>query len=106
MKCEKCGKEIENLLVDTFLRDGSDTDIEQPIIECEHNAAYIETTQNWTGYDLSEEEMFETITCPHCKQFPFKSTEIQVYDVVRVVCFKTEEGGRHEEIVGGADEVQ
>ena len=47
-------------------------------------------------YDLSEEEMFETITCPHCKQFPFKSTEIQVYDVVRVVCFKTEERGRHE----------
>lgn len=97
MKCEKCGKEIENLLVDTFLRDGSDTEIEQPIIECEHNAVYIETTKNWTGYDLSEEEMLETITCPHCKQFPFKSTEIQVYDVVRVVCFKTEEGGQHEE---------
>lgn len=46
MKCEKCGKEIENLLVDTFLRDGSDTEIEQPIIECEHNAVYIETTKN------------------------------------------------------------
>lgn len=54
-----------------------------------------ETTQNWTGYDLSEEEMLETITCPHCKQFPFKSKEIQVYDVVRVVCFKAEEGGQH-----------
>lgn len=106
MKCEKCGKEIGHLLVDTFLRDGSDTDIGQPIVECEHNAAYIETTQNWTGYDLSEGEMLETITCPHCKQFPFKSTEMQVYDVVRVVCFKTEERGRHEEIVGGADEVQ
>ena len=48
MKCEKCGKEIGHLLVDTFLYDGLDTDIEQPIIECEHNAAYIETTQNWT----------------------------------------------------------
>lgn len=96
MKCEKCGKEIGCLLVDTFLRDGSDTDIEQPIVECEHNAACIETTQNWTGYDLSEEEMLETITCPHCKQFPFKSTEIQVYDVVRVVCFKTEEDGQHD----------
>ena len=71
MKCEKCGKEIGHLLVDTFLYDGSDTDIEQPVIECEKNAAYIETTQNWTGYDLSE-------------------------DVVRVVCFKTEEGGQHE----------
>lgn len=29
--------------------------------------------------------------------FPFKSKEIQVYDVVRVVCFKTEEGGQHEQ---------
>jgi hypothetical protein len=106
VKCEKCGKEIENLLVDTFLRDGSDADIEQPIIECEHNAVYIETTKNWTGYDLSEGEMLETITCPHCKQFPFKSKEMQVYDVVRVVCFKTEEGGRREEVVGGVDEVQ
>lgn len=46
MKCEKCGKEIGHLLVDTFLYDGSDTDIEQPVIECEKNAAYIETTQN------------------------------------------------------------
>lgn len=67
MKCEKCGKEIKSLLVDTFLRDGSDVDIEQPITECEEDAAYIETTQNWTGYELSEEEMLDTITCPHCK---------------------------------------
>ena len=98
MKCEKCGKEIGCLLVDTFLRDGSDTDIEQPIDECVNDASYIETTQNWTGYDLSEEQMLETITCPHCKQFPFKSTEIQVYDVVQVVCFKTVEGGQHERV--------
>lgn len=88
MKCERCGKEIKSLLVDTFLRDGSDAYIEQPITECEEDAAYIETTQNWTGYELSEEEMLDTITCPHCKQFPFRSKEIQVYDVVRVVCFK------------------
>lgn len=88
MKCKKCGKEIKSLLVDTFLRDGSDADIEQPITECEEDAAYIETTQNWTGYELSEEEMLDTITCPHCKQFPFRSKEIQVCDVVRVVCFK------------------
>ena len=32
MKCEKCGKEIGHLLVDTFLHDGTDTDIEQPIV--------------------------------------------------------------------------
>ena len=43
---------------------------------------------HWTGYEVSEEEMLDTIVCPHCKQFPFQSKEIQVYDVVRVVCFK------------------
>lgn len=88
MKCEKCEHEIDRLLVDVFRRDGSDAFDEYPVFECEEDAAYIETTQNWTGYEQSEEEMSDTIVCPHCKQFPFKSTEIQVYDVVRVVCFK------------------
>ena len=88
MKCEKCGQEINTLLVDVFQRDGSDDFDEHPVFECEENAAYIETTPNWTGYELSEEEMIDTIACPHCKQFPFQSKEVQVYDVVRVVCFK------------------
>ena len=35
--------------------------------------------------------MLDTIVCPHCKKFPFHSKEIQVFDVVRVVCFKEEE---------------
>lgn len=72
MKCEKCGKEIGHLLVDTFLYDGSDTDIEQPVIECEKNAAYIETTQNWTGYDLSEEEMLENDNLPTLQTVPIQ----------------------------------
>ena len=33
-------------------------------------------------------DMALTAACPHCKQFPFQSKEVQVYDVVRVVCFK------------------
>lgn len=88
MKCEKCGQKIDNLLVDVFRYDGSDAFDKHPVFECEEDAAYIETTQNWTGYGQSEEEMLDTIICPHCKQFPFKSTEIQVHDVVRVVRFK------------------
>ena len=32
--------------------------------------------------------MLDTVVCPHCKRFPFKNTEMQIYDVVRVVCFK------------------
>lgn len=91
MKCEKCGREIDSLLVDVFRFDGSDAFDEHPVFECEENAAYIETSRNWTGYELSEEEMRDTIVCPHCKQFPFQSKEIQVYDVVRVVCFKEKE---------------
>lgn len=90
MKCEKCGEEISYLLVDVFNRDGSDSDQMLPITECENNAAYIETDPNWTGYELSEYESRETIICPHCKQFPFESTEMQVYDIVRVVCFRKE----------------
>lgn len=93
MKCEKCGNEIDSLLVDVFRYNGSDDFDKYPVCECEEDAVYIETTQNWTGYELTEEEMLDTIVCPHCNQFPFKSTEIQVYDVVRIVCFKTKKEG-------------
>ena len=48
--------------------------------------------------ELTEEEMVDRIWCPICHEFPFKSKEIQVYDVVRIVCFKTtdttDEGGK------------
>jgi hypothetical protein len=88
MKCEKCGGEINSFLVNTFIDDGSDRYENIQLVECEQDAIYIDTTRNWTGYELTEEEMPETIKCPLCKQFPFKSTEIQVYEIVRVVCFK------------------
>ena len=91
MICEKCGKQIDNLLIDTFLSDGSDTDMLHEIEENE-TVVWFETSQNWTGYELTEEEQREKISCPYCKQFPFKHGEVQVIDVVRVVCFKTEEG--------------
>lgn len=92
MRCEKCGKEISSLLVDIFKHDGSDSEQELALTECEEDAAYIDTDQNWVGYELSEEEMLDTILCPHCREFPFKNTEIQVYDIVRVVCFKEAQG--------------
>ena len=44
MKCEKCGQEISNLLVDVFRYDGSDTFDLHPLYECDEDAAYIETT--------------------------------------------------------------
>ena len=96
MRCEKCGQEITTVLVNLFDREGADSFQEQPIEENE-NAVIIDTVQNWTGYEQSEEEMAETICCPYCKKFPFKSTEIQVFDVVRVVCFKADAEEESEE---------
>lgn len=92
MKCEKCGHELEEVKVNMFNYDGSDRFYSHYITEAEEDAAVVETTQNWTGYELSEDEMVDTIECPHCGEFPFKSTEIQVYNVVRLVMFRTEEG--------------
>lgn len=59
------------------------------IEECEEDAVFFETDQNWTGYELSEDEMNDGIRCPKCGKNPFKNQEIQIYDVVRVVKFKT-----------------
>ena len=95
MICEKCGKAIGHVEINTFDRDGSDFDdvafIEEPEDENgERTVALIETNANWTGYELTEEEQRETIKCPHCGEFPFKHMEIQVYEIVRLVCFKSE----------------
>ena len=88
IRCKKCGKIIGSVNVGRFNYDGSDSDIKHSLNEVEEDAVYFETDTNWTGYELSEEEMSETIHCPHCDEFPFNDKEVQVYNVVRVVCFK------------------
>ena len=96
MKCEKCGKEIDYVHMLRFNYDGSDTWRKVYINESENEedeGVFLDTDSNWTGYELTEEEQMETIICPHCEKFPFNHKEIQVYDVVRVVCFK---GGEQE----------
>lgn len=92
MICENCGKKIDSLRVNTFMYDGSDYWDEIMIEECEKDAVVIETTRNWTGYDLSDEEMRDTITCPVCKKWPFRSQELQIHEPVVLVMFKAEEG--------------
>ena len=94
MKCEKCNKEIDYVMVDFFNYDGSDSDQEIPLQKCENNAVFVDLNCNWTGYELTEEEQRETICCPHCKQFPFKYDEVQVYEIVRAVMFKNDENRR------------
>lgn len=90
MKCEKCGKELSLINVNVFNYDGTDQFVSNSYNEYYKDAVVIDTTPNWTGYGLSEEEMMETITCPHCGKFPFNHKEVQVYDIVRIVCFKSE----------------
>lgn len=89
VKCEKCGKEMPYLLVEMFNRDGSDF-----FLRYSYNriggCVSIVADSNWTGYELSEEEMLETIVCPHCGKHPFQSKEIHVYDEVEIVMFPKE----------------
>ena len=90
MKCERCGHETDSLSVLTFDRFGSDYWDEVILEEAENSAVLAETSRNWTGYELSEEEMKDTIRCPYCKKWPFKSDEIQIFEPVLLVMFKSE----------------
>lgn len=86
MKCICCGENIDHVNVSFFNRDGSDGDIAIPVNECEENAVYMDLDTNWTGYELTEDEQYETIMCPKCGKFPFKK-ELQIHEIVRVVSF-------------------
>lgn len=79
--CEKCGKEIEHINTSVFSYDGSDSDRSIPITYSKENGCVLfSTNQNWTGYDLTEEERKDRIRCPHCGKFPFNnSTKIEVH---------------------------
>lgn len=89
MKCEKCGQEITSIEVNFFNDfNGSDSFRKASFKEEKVDAVVLEIDKNWTGYELDEEEMTSTIRCPHCKQFPFKNKEVQVYEIVRAVMFK------------------
>lgn len=91
IKCEKCGKELDSVLINQFCCDGSDAWVKEPIIDNREGVIYFETSQNWTGYGLSDEERLETICCPYCKEYPFKLEEIEAHEVVQVFCFTQEE---------------
>lgn len=86
MKCEMCGKETDFLEAIMFDREGMDYWISFPVHEHE-NGVYLDLDKNWTGYGESDEEMAESIRCPHCHKFPFICKEIQEYEIIREVMF-------------------
>jgi len=95
MKCLNCGEIIDDVLVNTFMYDGSDIEIKAPITHIyDENTkkligGVIRTNSNWTGYELTDEERKETIVCPKCNKYPFnKDDEIETQEIVEVVCFK------------------
>lgn len=94
-KCEYCGNKLEYLKVNSFLYDGTDIDTIANLMETNVDsddtvtAVYLDTTQNWTGYDLPNEERINTICCPYCMKYPFKDKDLYVLDVVRVIMFKS-----------------
>lgn len=90
VKCEKCGKEMPYVLVNKFNYSGSDSFLKYSYNRIE-DCVSIVTDSNWTGYELSEEEMLETIVCPHCGKYPFQSKGIHVYDEVEIVMFPKED---------------
>lgn len=94
MECLNCKEFIDEVLVNTFIYDGSDTEIKTPIenIYDEDSkkivGGVIRTTMNWTGYELTDEERKECIVCPKCGKYPFnKNEEIETQEIVEVICF-------------------
>lgn len=87
VKCEKCGADIDHLLVNMFNHEGCDSFRSKPFVVHPEGAVSITTSPNWTGYELSDEERLETIVCPHCRQYPFVSCEIDVHEPVELVMF-------------------
>ena len=92
--CEKCGKEIEHINTSVFNYDGSDSERSIPITYSKENGCVsFSTNQNWTGYDLTDEERKERIRCPYCGKFPFDNsikTEIWIPVSVDVMMWTSE----------------
>lgn len=86
MKCNNCGTEIDHVLIDEFQYDGTDRDRWAILEDLGDNCYGISTDHNWTGDELDDDDsdIYETITCPECKKFPFKSKEIRRQEIVYV----------------------
>ena len=91
IKCEKCGREIKDIVTSVFNWNGGEYRTEYELAEYPVNAISFDTDENWCGYDLEEDEQAKHIECPYCHEYPFKNKEIQIHRIVRVVMFKDKE---------------
>lgn len=96
IKCEKCGAELTELSVNCFCRDGSDAQIMVPV-EAYGDAVMMEVSKSWTGYELSEEERLDTISCPYCRKFPFKYRGLNSFELIQIVCFRSRDESEDDE---------
>lgn len=92
MKCEKCGHELDVIAVEVFNHFGENLpSLQRPRVV--GNAVIAETSKNWCGYRLPDEEALDTIRSPHCGKFPFENTELQRYELISLVMFKKGDNG-------------
>ena len=87
MKCNSCGAEINSVIVNFFDHEGADCYLPFALADFGDETYGLELNTNWTGYGLDEADQQETIWCPHCKKFPFKSKEINTEEVIHVTCW-------------------
>lgn len=85
--CEKCGKQIDYVVINAFNYDGSDSPYFADVTwDEEHKCATFQTGENWCGYELTDEERKDDIRCPECGEYPFdEGTEIEVWEPVEVI---------------------
>ena len=89
--CKHCGYPVDHIATNCFLHDGSDAEYHFRGQENE-GAMMFELPESWCGADLSEEEMMDSIKCPHCRKFPFsEAAGIGVQRVVCIVCHEQED---------------
>lgn len=82
MKCNNCGAEIDHVLVNEFQYDGIDRYRLTELENLGDDTYGLGTDHNWTGDGLDDEDVYDTVVCPKCKKFPFKSREVARQEIV------------------------
>ena len=55
IRCEKCGEIISKIITNVFMSDGSDRDIEYPLIGTDQNIVFFDADENLYVFVTSKE---------------------------------------------------